>query len=407
MHDVIVVGAGPAGLALAAATAERGLDVAIVAPGCGDAPPRWAPTYCAWADELAAVGHADVVAHRWEHATVNLGAGRTHTLDRAYVLVDKQRLAERLYTRVPTRIDGTAASVTHGPAASEITLVDGRALSARVVVDAAGHRPVLLPARPSAPPALQTAVGRMLVGEGLPWPSDRALLMDFDPGPLGEDPSPPSFLYVLPLGPDRAFVEETVLAARPAVPAEVLRQRLDRRLAALGVVAETDGPEEWVHIPMGGDIRTDPRVLAYGSVSGMIHPATGYLLPRALGAASRTADALVAGLTAPGGSPAAAVAAANAALWSPDHRRRRALYRFGLEALLAMNPATTRGFFHAFFLRPRPEWAGYLSDTHDAPALRAVMWRLFAGASLGLKWNLARAGFGAEGVALAAAHLGG
>ena len=49
--DVLVVGAGPAGMALAAQCARRGLRTGLVDP----APQRpWTATYGMWADELPA-----------------------------------------------------------------------------------------------------------------------------------------------------------------------------------------------------------------------------------------------------------------------------------------------------------------------------------------------------------------
>ena len=78
----------------------------------------------------------------------------------------------------------------------------------------------------------------------------------------------------------------------------------------------------------------------------------------------------------------------------------------GLEALLGMDPPATRGFFDAFFHLPLADWSGYLSDRHDAAALRRVMWTLFRTAPAGLKWHLARAGVGSEGIAVAGELLG-
>jgi hypothetical protein len=45
----------------------------------------------------------------------------------------------------------------------------------------------------------------------------------------------PSFLYAMPLGGGRVFLEETCLVARPALPFRVLKRRLQRRMAAMGI----------------------------------------------------------------------------------------------------------------------------------------------------------------------------
>lgn len=406
MLDALVLGVGPAGLAIAGALVARGLRVGIVAPEIDGAPPAWRPTYCAWLDELQEVGHADLVDAVWPGVVVRLGPDRTHDLSRAYARVDKAALAARLHAAGAgaTWIEGTVVTATHTDIATIVSLADGSTVTAALVVDAAGHRPALVPLAATPAPALQTAVGRVLSLARSPWPADRAVLMDFDPAPLGADAGPPTFLYVLPLPDGRVFVEETCLAARPAVPAAVLAARLDRRLAALGVPS-SGADEEWVSIPMGGPLPHDPRVLGFGAAAGMIHPASGYLLPRVLGAADRVAAEVAVTLSARGGTPARAVAAGWDALWPRERRQRRALYRFGLEALLAMDPPTTRAFFDHFFRLPTHAWSGYLSDRLSAAELRIVMLKLFGAAPLPLKWSLARAGFGAEGWALARSIL--
>lgn len=435
MLDVLVLGAGPAGLAIAGALTRRGLRVGVVAPDlapdAAGAPPSWRATYCAWLDELQDIGHADLVDQVWPGAVARCGLAadgtpRVHDLPRAYARVDKARLAARLHAGADgvAWIRGTVVIATHTDTTTTLTLADGSTHAAALVVDAAGHRPALLAAPATPAPALQTAVGRVLTLDRSPWPTDRAVLMDYDPvggyGPPGSGPpesgpaegtaaesGPPTFLYVLPLADGRVFVEETCLAARPAVPAALLAARLDQRLTRLGLPTTSAEPDEWVSIPMGGALPHDPRVLGFGAAAGMIHPASGYLLPRALGAADRVATEVAVTLAARGGTPARAVASGWEALWPRDRRQRRALYRFGLEALLAMDPSSTRAFFDHFFRLPPASWSGYLSDTLPAAELRVVMLTLFGRVPLPLKWRLAQAGFGAEGWALARSTFGG
>ena len=45
----------------------------------------------------------------------------------------------------------------------------------------------------------------------------------------------PTFLYAMPFSDTRLFLEETSLVARPAVPFEELKQRLDARLEHYGI----------------------------------------------------------------------------------------------------------------------------------------------------------------------------
>ena len=46
---------------------------------------------------------------------------------------------------------------------------------------------------------------------------------------------PPSFLYAMPLDDGTVFLEETCLVARPTLPFAVLKRRLERRCAAMGI----------------------------------------------------------------------------------------------------------------------------------------------------------------------------
>ena len=93
--DVVVVGDGPAGLAAAAACADRGLRVAVVGTAAG-----WPNTYGVWADELEPLAlPPDVLAARWERVTVSTGVGPPHRLGRAYGLVDTLKwYADHRYT---------------------------------------------------------------------------------------------------------------------------------------------------------------------------------------------------------------------------------------------------------------------------------------------------------------------
>ena len=45
----------------------------------------------------------------------------------------------------------------------------------------------------------------------------------------------PTFVYAMPFSDTRLFLEETSLVARPAVPFEELKRRLDARMAHLGI----------------------------------------------------------------------------------------------------------------------------------------------------------------------------
>lgn len=63
--DVLVVGAGPAALAIATALLERGVTVAALA--LGDPRDPWPNTYGIWGEEVDRLGLADLLGHRWSN----------------------------------------------------------------------------------------------------------------------------------------------------------------------------------------------------------------------------------------------------------------------------------------------------------------------------------------------------
>ncbi|MEW5928273.1 MAG: lycopene cyclase family protein [Gemmatimonadota bacterium] len=406
MLDVLVLGKGPAALAAAAALAGRGLRAGVLGP---PGPPRWTAQYGVWADELEAAGLAEAAGVRWDTAAVGLGGERTRLLDRAYVRVDRDRLARVLLARCEAGgvrwLDGEAEAAEHRPAGSRVRLRGGGGVEARVVVDASGHRPALVErgARPAQ--GFQTAWGAVVPGPVPGVEPGRATLMDWDDA--GLPPSPvPTFLYALPFPDGSVFVEETVLVGRPAVPPEALEARLRARLALRGVEVPAGGERELCRIPMGGALPRPQRVVGFGGAAGMVHPATGYLLARVLADAPVLTGALAEALGRPGATPEDAARAGWDALWPADRRRRHALFRFGMEALLRLDAPDTRAFFAAFFELPEADWRGYLGDRLPTAELAAVMARFFARVPRRVRGRLASAALGADGVRLARSLAG-
>ncbi len=407
MLDVLVVGKGPAALACAAAVGERGLSAALLGPA-GAA--HWPATYGVWADELA--GLPPMLAESWPTAVVH--AERTHRLRRTYGLLDNERMAVWLGWRCARagvlELEGHAAGVEARPSSTTVALRSGGRVQARVVVDATGHRPALLrrPERPAQ--AYQTAIGWTVEADEHPFAADEAVLMDWRDGHLApeERGGVPTFLYAFPLRDGRLFVEETALAARPALPLDGLEARLRRRLDARGVKVRRIAEREEVWIPMGGALPVrDARVVGFGAAGGFVHPATGYSIARTLAAAPVLAAALAESLGAPGATPERAAAAGWEAIWPADRRRRSALFRFGMEQLLGMEGAAVREFFDAFFALPDEDWRGYLGDRLSAREVSGVMARLFARAPGATRRRLARGALGPGGRDLAVSLLRG
>ncbi len=406
-HDVIVLGAGPAGLALAGGLAARGLGVCLVAP---DPNARWLPNYGAWADELAGLDLAPAVSRTWASPLVHAD-GREHTLPRRYVKLDTPRLQALLHQRASavSVVAGRAVALEPTRHGQQARLADGRTLAARLVVDATGEGH-FVGRRWGGRPAVQAAYGQLLRVDAHPWDHGEMVLMDFRAAsgrgaslPGDDEAADPTFLYALPLGRDLVFVEETSLARRPALPPAVLAARLSRRLVRMGIRRREMLEEEHCFIRMGGALpRLDQPTLGFGAAAGVVHPATGYQLARSLQAVAPVADAIAAALAA--GTPAGP--AGWDALWPRDRQRAWELYQFGLDAVCRMDAAQTGRFFSAFFQLPPEVWTGFLSGTLPPAAVARAMATLFGRVDAQLQLLLVGTGAGLPGTALLRSVVG-
>ncbi|MGM1063623.1 lycopene cyclase family protein [Saccharothrix sp. Mg75] len=344
--DVVVVGGGPAGRALARACAARGLGTALVDP---NPERRFRATYAAWADELPPGAPVAVEASRSRVVTT-----AEHAVGRRYAVLDNERLWE-----LPAVVDVVAGRVVQR-SASSVRLADGRVLRGRVV-DASGAA--------GGSGAAQTAVGVVVPAEvARPFVGvDEAVIMDWRKPPAATT-ADPTFLYAIPVSATRVLLEETSLARRPGLPLAELRLRLHARLAVHGIAVPED--EERVHIPLDGR----PRDGAFGAASGLIHPATGYSVAAAL----RRAPVV-----------AAALAAGRPVVRSTAERVVHAMWSRGLTSLLAMRPDEVPEFFHQFFLLPDNHQRAYLGGHGDLRGTLSAMLRLFHDASWSMRGRMA------------------
>jgi lycopene beta-cyclase len=376
--DVLVVGGGPAGRALAAETGRRGLSTVLLDP----APDRpWRHTYGSWAAELppelppaavAARARGRVIArteHRlgWEYAVLDVAALRAH-LDAGLAAAG---------------VDVRAGRVLGRCGSDQVSLADGRPMRARLVVDAGGAgQPLGRPNRTA--PAEQAAYGLIVEAgraAGL-LPAGEALFMDWRPD-HGET-GPPTFLYAVPLGHGAVLLEETSLARRPGLPMPVLRRRLLSRLARHGV-DPAGSTDERVLFRLDTPHHRADGVLGFGAAAPLVHPASGFSLATSLTLAPRVAHALATGLLR---GTDAALAAAEAVLWPPAARAVHRFRRIGLEALLRMPSARVPDFFEMFFGIPeRYRWA-YLTDRADLLGATAAMGALFRHADWAMRARL-------------------
>ncbi len=237
---------------------------------------------------------------------------------------------------------------------------DGIALDGAMVLDATGHVRKLVQFDAAFNPGYQGAYGILARVDKHPFELDTMLFMDWrddhtatNPAMRAANTALPTFLYAMPFDEHRIFLEETSLVARPAVPFPELKQRLEARLKHLNITVQEIEEEEYCLIPMGGVLPTNPqRVLGIGGTAGMVHPSTGYMVARMLGAAPTLADSIIEQLFsvqdrgADAGTPPGArdeqeaeemSAAVWAALWPVQRLRQREFFNFGMEVLLKLD----------------------------------------------------------------------
>lgn len=392
--DVCVVGCGPAGLSLSGELAQRGLAVCLVGPET-----KFTNNYGVWVDEFKDLGLAHLLDHVWDDS-VCCFSDREKRINRAYGRLSRKGIRDHLLAACRdagvTYLPDSVVRIDAQPGGRSCTVHTQRsgAVTARLVNVAGGAASAkFLQFERDAPPvAAQTAYGVEAEVEGYEgvYDPDAMLFMDYrrthsgmwpgsgrvvrgvnDPdtlchpnwnGTLGSCGEPPSFLYAMPLGGGRVFLEETCLVARPALPFAALKRRLHRRCEAMGIKIKKVHEEEWSYIPVGGPMPVQTQcVTAFGAAANLVHPATGYSIARTLKEAGPMADA-IAGIMARDVSVGEASAAVWEALWPIEKRRQASFHVFGMELLCILDVRSIHEFFETFFALPDHYWRGFLAS---------------------------------------------
>jgi lycopene beta-cyclase/lycopene epsilon-cyclase len=408
--DVLVIGAGPAALAIAADLAERGLAITALAAGDPQAP--WVNTYGIWCEEVDSLDLGSLLSHRWSDTVSYFGPGGSapggsaqggNSPDgdgllqhgRAYGLFDKAALQAHGLDRCAAAAvrwqRGQAASWQQQDGDFVVTTSAGQQHRARLVLDASGHQSVFVRRRQEGPVAGQAAYGIVGRFSAPPIEPGQFVFMDYRSDHLSEDErrQPPTFLYAMDLGDGRFFVEETSLALAPAVPFPLLRQRLLARLAHRGVRVEAIEHEEFCLFPMNPPLPDlNQPVVGFGGAAGMVHPASGFMVGSVLRRSPGLAAAIASAFEGPNPASAAVADAAWAALWPAELRWNHAFYRFGLEKLMRFDEARLRHHFATFFSLPPQQWYGFLTNTLTPAQVLQAMAQLFALAPWDVRWGL-------------------
>ncbi|MEO1592263.1 MAG: lycopene beta cyclase [Cyanobacteria bacterium J06632_22] len=379
MFDALVIGAGPAGLMMASALTQAGLRVGGLAPQLPTDP--WPNTYGVWVDELEALGLTAVLGHRWSDVVSYFGP-EAMPLPRTYGLFDKDKLQQHLLEKGEGTVwvRGYGRAVTHTQHTAQLTTDTGETLTARIIVDTTGHKPVLVKRQRDTPIAYQSAYGIVGKFSKPPTHPNQFVLMDYRADHLTpeERREPPTFVYTMDFGEDVYFVEETSLAYEPAISFGTLKQRLEKRLAYHGIHVTKVHHVEKCLFPMNSPlpVLTQP-VVGFGGSASMVHPASGYMLGAMLRRLPDVAGAIATTLHDSTASPHTIARAAWRALWPSERLRKHYIYLFGQETLMRFDQARICQFFDTFFKLPKDKWSGFLADSLTTPELIGSMVQMF------------------------------
>ncbi|XP_054807591.1 lycopene epsilon cyclase, chloroplastic isoform X2 [Prosopis cineraria] len=403
--DLVVIGCGPAGLALAAESANLGITVGLIGP---DLP--FTNNYGVWEDEFKGLGLEGCIEHVWQDTIVYLDDKDPVLIGRAYGRVSRHLLHEELLKRcVESGVSYLSSRVERIVEASNgysnVVCEDDIIVPCRLVTVASGAASgKLLQYEVGGPKvSVQTAYGVEVEVENNPYDPNLMVFMDYRDYMKQNVPcletNYPTFLYVMPMSPTRLFFEETCLASKDAMPFELLKKKLFSRLNTMGIRIKKIYEEEWSYIPVGGSLpNTEQKNLAFGAAASMVHPATGYSVVRSLSEAPKYASVIATILR--GGhsmdilthekSNKNLSAQAWDALWPQERKRQRSFFLFGLALILELDIEGIRTFFHTFFRLPDWMWQGFLGSTLSSTDLMLFAFYMFIVAPNNLRMLLVR-----------------
>ncbi|XAR53454.1 Lycopene epsilon-cyclase [Bertholletia excelsa] len=390
--DLVVIGCGPAGLALAAESSKLGLHVGLVGP---DLP--FTNNYGVWEDEFRDLGLERCIEHVWRDTVVYLDENDPILIGRAYGRVSRHLLHEELLKRcVESGVSYLSSKVeriletTNGHSLIECgqdvvipcrlaTVASGAASGKLLQYEVGGPRV-----------SVQTAYGVEVEVENNPYDPNLMVFMDYRDYDKQKvqclEAKYPTFLYAMPMSPTKVFFEETCLASKDAIPFDLLKKKLMIRLETMGVQIIKTYEEEWSYIPVGGSLpNTEQKNLAFGAAASMVHPATGYSVVRSLSEAPKYASVisniLKQGHSKNMNSPSRrskniSMEAWNT-LWPQERKRQRAFFLFGLALILQLDIDGIREFFHTFFRLPNWMWQGFLGSTLSSADLVLFAFYMF------------------------------
>lgn len=281
--DIAIIGGGLAGGLIALALAQLRPDLAVRLIEAGDrigGNHRWS-----WfASDLTPAGNALLAPFRkaaWDAGYTVKFPGHARQLPTPYQSLDSADFAAALGRELPPGTILTGHEVTAVDAGGA-SFADGSRISARAVIDCRGFAPT-----PHLAGGWQVFMGRHMRLDA-PHGLTRPVIMDADLTQHGGY----RFVYVLPLGANEVFIEDTYYQDTPQLDRSALSARIDAYAEAQGWRGEPLHFETGV-LPVitGGDFARwqdelrIPGVARAGARGGFVHPLTSYTMPFAVAAA--------------------------------------------------------------------------------------------------------------------------
>jgi lycopene beta-cyclase len=219
------------------------------------------------------------IAHRWDGYDVRFPA-LSRTLGTRYHSIRSSNFDAALRAALPPDAIRTDAEIAE-VAPDSVTLTSGERIAARAVLDCRGAGDL---SRLDC--GWQKFVGLEL-DLAAPHGLDRPLVMDATVDQIDGY----RFVYALPFGPARLFVEDTYYSDGPelddaAIEARVLAYAETQGWAVSGIVSRETGV---LPVVIGGDFegywQSGGEAAKAGVRAGLFHPVTGYSLPDAVASA--------------------------------------------------------------------------------------------------------------------------
>ena len=280
--DLAIVGGGLAGGLIAYALSVKRPDLAVrlIEPGA-----RFGGNHV-WSFFSADVAPEDrwivepFIDHRWDAYDVRFPAHQRR-FQTGYNSIRSESFDARLHALLPKSAPLAATAVDVSP--TRVTLDDQSALNVGGVIDARG----------AADGSLLDVGWQKFLGQELQLAAPHGLT-----APIIMDASVPQldgyrFVYVLPLAPDRVFVEDTYYSDGAAIDRDQLATRIADYACNSGwqvtsVLSEESGA---LPVTMGGDFEgywaSGGDAAKVGMRAGMFQAATGYSLPLAVRTAAK------------------------------------------------------------------------------------------------------------------------